>query len=454
MVDQMTPRWQWSFVTCANLVISTVAYAQPPLTIDSAVAQALIHNVGMAQTRATVAGKQEDLRAAQLMDRPTVGVELTALRGSGEPTSFSAVNGQSDPNAPAIKPITGNYGAGTLVLRAPIFQNGAFFFQESPAESMANGNLLKARSDSDTQAVELSNQVAKAYLSALSVVEQLSLQQSAAEKLRQRLEIVHVRVRGGLSSVADELSTKAALAEKNSDLNAARRSNSLLLMQLSLALGQEQNSKIEITPVTTDFPYAPAIEETLKNTLDAHPALQSQMANLRVAKSVLDSQRAENSPKVVFDITRTEAGNFYDTGTNQFVSAGVKLSMPLLDFGQGNAKIRARSYEVQESEQKTLQTRTTIIQNAYQAYYAYQDAVDKFEAGKATLDRVEFQERGSAAKRAKRMIGLETLLQDEASALTARVNQVKLRYEAWIAWTDFVKSLGRPYSSNLFAGRP
>ena len=84
MVDQMTPRWQWSFVTCANLVISTVAYAQPPLTIDSAVAQALIHNVGMAQTRATVAGKQEDLRAAQLMDRPTVGVELTALRGSGD----------------------------------------------------------------------------------------------------------------------------------------------------------------------------------------------------------------------------------------------------------------------------------------------------------------------------------------------------------------------------------
>lgn len=408
----------------------------------------------MAQTRATVAGKQEDLLAAQLMGWPTVGVELTALRGSGQPTSFSAVNGQNDPNMPVMRPITGNYGVGMLVLSAPVFQNGAFFFQASPAENMASGNLIKAQSDVDTQAVELSNQVAKAYLNALSAAEQLSLQQSAMEKLQHRLEIMRTRIRAGLSSFADELSTKAALAEKNSDINAARRNSALQLMQLSLALGLEQGSQIEITPVGSAFPQAPMIEDVLKVSLETHPALRSQMANLSVAKSTLDSQRAENLPKLIFDITRTEAGNFYNEGTNRFVSAGFKLSMPLLDFGQGNAKVRAHSYAVEESQQKALQTRTTLIQNAYQAYYAYQDALDKFEAGKATLDKTEFQERESAAKHEKRLIGLDTLLQDEASAFATQVNQVKLRYEAWKAWTDFVKSLGRTYSSSLATGSP
>lgn len=434
---------------CVGIVTSTASFAQPPLSIDAAVAHALTHNAGMAQTRAAVSGKQEDLLAAQRLSLPTVGVELSVLHGLGEPTSFSAVNGQNDPDMPTIKPIEGNYGVGKLSLIAPIFQNGVFFFQESPIESAANGNVLKAQSEADAQAVELSNQIAQAFINASSAAEQQSLQQSAVEKLQHRLEIVHKRVSTGLSSPADELSARAALAEKTSDLNAARRLSSLKLMQLSLALGREQSAKIEILPVAADFPHAPMLDDSLKVSLERHPSLRSQLADLNVAKATLDSQRAESMPKVTFDISRTEAGNFYDIGTSHFVSAGFKLTLPLLDFGQSKAKELSRSYVVEESEQKALQTRNTLIQNAYQAYYAYQDAVDKFEAGEATLAKAEFQERASAAKRAKRIISLDALFQDEVATLAARVSQVKLRYEAWIAWAGFIKSLGVPFSSNL-----
>lgn len=449
--NRSVPQWRLSFMFCVGTATSTLVFAQTPLTIDSAVDLALTQNASMAQTRAAAAGKQEDLRAAKRINRPTLGFEMTVLRGSGKPTSFSAVNTQYDPDAPVIEPITGDYGAGTLALKVPIFQNGALFFRESPAEDMANGSLLKAQSDVDTQAVDLSNQVAKIYLNALSAAEQLLLQQSAVEKLQHRLDIVRVRVRAGLGSFADELGVKAALAEKNSDLNAARRNSALQLMQLALSLGQEQNLHNEITPVSADFPSAPILNDVLKGSLETHPALRSQMANVRVTKSLLDAQRAESMPKLIFDVSRTEAGNFYHNESFVFTSAGFKLTMPLLDFGQVSAKVRARGHEVEESEQKALLIRNTLTQNAYQAYYAYQDAVDKVEAGNAALAKAEFQEKESTAKREKGLVGFDTLLQDEASALAARVSQVKLRYEAWVAWADFVKSIGRPFRSNLVA---
>ncbi|MDO8413854.1 MAG: hypothetical protein Q7S51_08725, partial [Gallionellaceae bacterium] len=115
---------------CATCWLNPAAWAQAAFSIDSAVAHALSQNAGMAQVRASVAGKQEDLAAAQRMDWPTLKMEATALRGKGKPTSFSAVAGQQDPDTPTSKEITGNYGLNTLVLSAPIFQNGAFVFRQ------------------------------------------------------------------------------------------------------------------------------------------------------------------------------------------------------------------------------------------------------------------------------------------------------------------------------------
>ncbi|MDO8412571.1 MAG: TolC family protein, partial [Gallionellaceae bacterium] len=290
--------------------------------------------------------------------------------------------------------------------------------------------------------------IAKIYLDTLSATEQFSLQQEAAEKLQRRVEIVHQRASSRLDTQADKLSAQAALAEKNADLNAARRLSALNRMQLALALGQQAQAQIEITAVAENFPSTPAIEETLAATLETQPALRAQMASWNVAKATLESQRAERLPKVVFDVSRMEAGDFYTQGTNRFVSAGVKLSMPLIDFGV-NAKVRARNFEAGESEQKMLQMRSTLIENAYQAYYAYQNAVDMFEAGKAALAKAELQEQESTAKYNKKLSNLATLLQDEAAAVAVRVNQVKLRYQAWSAWADYIKSLGRPYSSAL-----
>lgn len=422
------------------------SFALETVSIDGAVARALQQNAGVAQNKAAIASKQENLLAAQRWTRPTLSAEISALRGTGKPTSFSAVNSQFDPETPSPREITGYYGVGTVMFNVPIYQDGAFFFQASPGEGKAEGELHKSESEADGQSVELANQVAKAYFSALSALERVALHQEAVEKLQRRLDAVRQRQRAaGLGTREDELSAEASLADTRSNLNAARRQADLQKARLSLALGLGPVAPMDLLPVEADFPPAPALE-TLNAVIDRHPALRSQAAQTRIARSDLDAQRAEYLPKLTFNVSRTEAGNFHFEQTNKFYSAGVKLSVPLLDFGQSTPKVDAKSFAVKESEQKTAQTRVTLIQSAYEAYYAFLDAVDKVEAGKATLAKVDFQAKLSAARQAKTLAGLDEVLKDETEVLAKRVNQVELRYAAWNTWADLVKAAGLPFT--------
>ena len=439
LVVTIITTWLWS----------PLAAAQKPLTIDDTVNYVLSHGPEFSQARASVSSKQEYLLAEQRRSWPSLSANLTVLHGSGKPTSFSAVNSQQDPEVPTIKAIEGDYGVGTIKLSTPLFQNGSLFFQKTPAESVAEENFNKAQSDANTSAAELANEVAKAYLNALSTADQLKLLNDAYEKNQQRLEAVHKRVQAGLANRSDELSVKATLADNLADLNAARRLYAYHRMLLSYALGSATETEIELVPIASEFPNAPQPDQLIKSTTDSHPAVVSQTATLEIAKATLASQRAEHFPEVTFDITRTEAGDLYTDSTNRFVSAGINLSMTIMDSGRTRAKSRARNYEVEENREILAQTRTKVIQDIYQAYYAYLNAVDSYVASKAAVEKTLAQEQESIAKRNKNLISLDTLLENETSSLDSQIKHINLQYEAWLAWADFVKSLGQTYSSSL-----
>ena len=434
---------------CLGWVLTPYAFAQQPLSIDDTVSYALSHGSEHSQSRASIAAKQEFLLAEQRKSWPSLAAELTVLRGSGKPTSFSAVNLQQDLDTPTLDSIKGNYGVGTFKLSTPLFHDGSFFFQQTPTEVVAEGKYNKAQSDSNTQAAVLANDVAKAYLNALSTADQLKLLTSAYEKNQQRLDAVHKRVQAGLANQADELSVKATVAEQLATLNATKRLHVYQRMLLAYALDANSEAEITLLPIASEFPNAPQPDQLTKVIADTHTAVMSQTANLKIAKSTLASQRAEHLPEVTFDITRTEAGDLFTDSTNKFVSAGINLRVTLMDSGQTRAKSRARNYEVEENREILTQTRTKVIQDIYQAYYTYQNAVDTYTASIATVEKTRAQEQESIAKRNKGLISLDTLLEDETESLESKVQQINKQYEAWLSWADFIKSLGLTYRSSL-----
>ena len=268
------------------------------MSIDEAVADALRHNASAELTRNSLAAKREELRAAQRQNWPTLDAEFSLLHGRGEPTSFAAVNRQYDPNAPTTGPIEGNYGATILTFTVPIYQNGAFFFQNSPAAGAAEGRYTKTRSDGDAQAVDLANQAATSYIGALWASEEMSLQQQALERLQSRLEGVRHRVQARMDKRTDELTAEAALTGKKADLNAARRRYQLQQTQLSLARGLDPREQTVLKPLARELPALPALNDLVAAMLNTQPALRSQQADLSIAKAMREVQRAQFLPKL------------------------------------------------------------------------------------------------------------------------------------------------------------
>jgi len=427
------------------------AWARPVISIDDTVRQALLNSPEISMAGNTVAAKEEYLTAEKRKSWPTLKAELTALRGSGEPTSFAAVVGKQDPDAPVIGKQTGNYGLGTVALTTPIYRNGAFFFQKTPLEIASAEAINLAQSDKEAKIVELTNLVAKAYLEGLSATEQLALQTQTLEKQQLRLEAVKKRVLAGLDTESDKLSVDAVVLERSTDVNATRRLETYQRMLIAQVIGQDADASIELVRTPENFPIASDFEKIVEISVDRHPLVRAQTSTVNIARSNLESERASRWPEVSFEVSHTEGGDFYTTGTNRFSAAAIKIDAPLVDSGQTSAKIRARMHEVDENLDQVAQLRIALKQNIYKSYYAYQNAIDTYEASKAAVINANYKQQESQAKRAKNQIDWNTLLQDESAALVAQENQVKLRYAAWSAWADFLKALGLPYSSSFVA---
>lgn len=433
---------------------ATLAYGDPIMTIDDAVARALAEGPAMRMAAASISAKEEELKAARREMAPSLSAEVTAMRGSGEPTSFFGVNSRRDPENPAIGNTTGNYGSATLLFNVPIYQSGVLFYETSPAERVAQSDYDKARADGSVEAADLANQVAKAYLDALSASEELSLQQGAQERLQRRLEYVRQRVRNNLAGRVDELTAEAALAAKATDVNAARRRYELQRRQLAAALRLGNQPLGQFSPLIDSLPALPPIERVAEEVLVGQPSLRSQEAELRGAEAQLAVAQGESAPKVSFFASATQASNLSESGSSSFNVAGVKLSMPLIESGQKSAQARAKGYEVQQADQKLVLLRDTLVQATYAAYYSCLDAQDKMEATSKAVAQAQFQEQSTTAKYEKGLVGLDTALQDAAIALNARIELVKGRYAAWAAYADLVKSLGRPFASRLILTKP
>lgn len=432
-----------------------VVLPQGTLTIDEAVQLALKDGHAMRLVGATTASKQQSLKAARRARGPKADLSLTALRAGGQPTTFFAVNSTSEPDAPSPKAdLYGNYGLASLALSSPLYQDGALFFQKSPAERLAEADYKGTGALGTLQAAQVANQTAKAYLDALAAEEVLRLQYSARSRLDERLQYLHKRVQAGVAAAVDEMTAEAALSSKLADVNSAVRGYTLQRLQLQSLMAVPEGTVPALVPLATHLPMAPSLNDLNRNSLGAHPVVMQQEAKLRMAEAQVDVARGENLPKVSLEGLALDAGDLKYRDMATFASIGVKLSMPLFDSGKTRAEISARRFEVEESEQTLALMLDEVSLSAYGAYYAYQDAADRIEALAKAMALADYQEASSRTKFENRAIGQEDLLKNEAAALEAHINLIQGRYKAWAAYADWLLALGRPFIAQQAAATP
>lgn len=424
------------------------------LSIDTAINYALTDNYSVQLARTSLSTKQERVTAAQRAGWPTLDLEVDALRGHGQPTSFSAIYNMNDPDAPPVGVQKGNYGYARFVFNAPLYEDGAFFFQDRAGTSAAKAQYSQAEANSDLQQVVTANLTAKSYLNALAASKIVKLRQQAAERLQQRLSYIQNRVAARIDPQSDALLAKATLAEQTGNLNAARRTASMQQLQLSFALGLPAPEALTLVPLTNPPPPVPDVEALTQKALLNQPALRSQQAAVKAAQAARDSTHAKAGPTLAFTAIVQSASDLrFSSAYAEFDTVGLKFTMPLFDFSK-YAEARASNYAVAEAESTIYVTRNLLTQSIYSTYYDYTDSLDKITSAQKQLDLLEFQQNTSSARYEQRLSGLDKLLKDETAVLDQRVALVQYHYAAWSAYADLVQALGYRFTSDTMLTAP
>lgn len=424
------------------------------LSIDAAISYALTDNYSVQLARTSLSTRQQEVSAAQREGWPALDLEVDMLRGHGQPTSFSAIYNLNDPVAPPVGIQKGNYGYARFTLSAPLYDDGAFFFQDRAGTKAAKAEFSKAEAGSALQEVVTANLTAKSYLSALSASEIVTLRQQAAERLQKRLSYIQNRVAANIDPQSDALLAKATLAEQMSNLNTARRTASMQQLQLSFALGLPAPEAMTLVPITDPPPPVPEVEALAKKALLDQPVLRTQQEAVKNAEARRDATRAKAGPSLSFMAVLHSASDLnFGNSYAEFDTIGVRLTMPIFDFSK-YAQAKASSYAVTEAEATMYVTRNLLTQSIYSTYYNYTDSLDKIVSAEKQLELLEYQQNTTVARYEQHLSGLDKLLKDETAALDQRVALVQYRYDAWSAYADLVQALGYRFSSDTMLTAP
>jgi outer membrane protein TolC len=436
---------------------SGVAPAEPysgQLDIDTAVGLAQTNAAAMRLADVNTQSKKELLVAAERGGRPVLSADATVLYGSGEPTSFFAAQLISEPGESPLLVTEGSYVSGTLSLTVPIYQQGALFNYHSPAVRLAEGAYGKARWDQAAQAAETSYQVATTFINASAAGKIAELQHNAREKKSRRLRYISSRVEARLATRSDELLASAALAFSEADLNAATRKYDFLQRQLATLVGLERAALPPLVELAEDPPAPPPVESFIREINESQPDIRSQEAAVMMARADLAGVRSESLPTLSLNASSTASRNPDESDSLLFRSAWLRLSMPLLDFGQSSRKVSARRLELQASQERLRLTQEAANEDVYAAYFSLLDAGDKAKATQVSARQAQYQEQQSIARHSSGILGLDTLIQDEAASLTARIEMIKSRSAVWQAYAELQKTVGKTFTTAMPVGLP
>jgi len=382
---------------------ATLVNAQMNLTLDDAMEIALKNSPDIKQSRITMEQNREYLNAQLAMLKSRFSLDVTPIEYSNSETYneyFSTWN------------TTENIGAnGTLVVQQPIkFTDGTlslrnrFGYQDNYSEASNasytgfDNNLYlsynqplftynKTKMNLKRQELALENstlaysiqmlnierQVTQAFYSIYQ--KQMSVQIANEEFDNQvvSLEIIKSKVEAGLSAQEELLQGELNYATSQSSLDNAKVDLENAKDQFKRLIGVSLYEEIEIS---TDIQYKPVIvdlEKAINNGLTQRLELSQRKIDLNNAEFDLITTSATNEFRGDVNLSVGIMGNnenftrIYDKPTRS-PQVGVTFSIPIFDWGERKARIRAAELQVESSEMNIKNLEDDIVINIRQVF--------------------------------------------------------------------------------------
>jgi outer membrane protein len=239
-------------------------------------------------------------------------------------------------------------------------------------------------------AIEMLNleyQVNQAFYSVYQKETSVQITQEEFDNQKISFEIIRSKVEAGLSAQEELLQGELNYATSESNLDNAKVDLDNARDQFKLLIGMSLFDEISVIS-DIDFKLVHVnIDKAIENGLSQRLELTQRNIDLKMAEFNLTETSAENEFRGDVSLSvgvmgnNPNFGNIYETPTSS-PAVGVTFSIPLYDWGQRKANIRAAEINIQSKEIDLSDEKNNIIINIRQTFRNLQNLVSQIEIAK------------------------------------------------------------------------
>jgi outer membrane protein len=406
-------------------------------TLREALTGAYVNNPTLEAARAQQRANDENVpiqRASGLPDLSAGATHIEFLKTSGN--SFTAPSR--------------NLQVG-VDLAVPIYSGGAVKNSIRAAEQRVEAGRADLRGTESA----IFSQVVAAYMDVIRNEAIVGLNANQIQVLSVNLEATSDRFEIGDLTRTDVAQSQSRLARAQSDLEAAQ-SNLIAARETYIQLVGSAPGDLQPPPPLPGLPDSAydAVEVALEN----NPDLIAARERAEAAETDIDVVGANRLPRLAF-FAGGDYNNYYGTlggpTSAQFsqsettANAGLRLTIPIFQGGRPAAQQRQAQARASAALEQIVATERSVIAQVRSAFSSWQASQAIIESSQQAVASAELSLEGV---RAENSIGNRTILDvlnAEQELLSARVQLVTARRNAYVAGFSLLAAMGRAEARDL-----
>jgi len=419
------PNLLWNVVAINALLFAVIVFvmtgtSEGAATLQGLSAEQYLKRVAQSNPRLQISESEVEAAAARmksagLWDNPTIAYEREEVNDSG-----------------------GSIPETYLTLELPLEISGRRAFRVDSAER----GVQAAQADVEATRLTLLVDAMRVYLRAAAWRERLQIIQAARDDLARLRDSIKSRADAGDASGYDLTRIEVELSSLEDRVADAQRETAKARLKMGMFLGRLGEPFEATDPLTTKHLAGPKVPE---NNARSHPQLMA--ARQRVAQYSLEREAAARGWVPYLTLSGGLKTSSFEGDTASGYVAGIALTIPIFDFGQGekaeaNASLRrARAREAHIA----LQAGTNIAV-AQETFESALKQVRRFERDQLPRLQKLMGTAEIAYREGERPIF--ELLDAYRMARETRIRYVILKLNARLSEIDLMAALGRAPGEN------
>jgi len=337
--------------------------------------------IKIAESSVAAAKARARSASADLLAKFETGYSMTRLSDDPE-----AVFGANPAFIIGSKP---NY-RWTVGFAQPIFTG----FALTTAHELAELGVDTAKLEKEEVREEIILRTKEAYFQHLLAGRFRSVAEDAVKRLRSHLKDAQAMYDAGMIPRNDLLKSEVQLADAEQELVRAGNREELTRSNLNLLLKRGINDDLLLEDILSWTPYAPSLEESLRQGLEKRPEVHVMEVTVEQAGKSVRLARSHYYPGVMLVGEYYRQGDNAEVNGNDFTNTknaliGLEAKWTFFEWGKTGDDVAQTLYEKEKAEESRNRLRDKVAIEIKQAYLDLQTAMKNMDTAKGAVEQAK-----------------------------------------------------------------